>query len=317
MKKQLQKLMLSAAALTFSANVFAAVGGPDSYGYTFTDSNEPSGPVYSWIEIAPPAGGSGTLSTTLQCDDCHEAGIQLGFTFPFYGTYFDSITIASNGTIYFEDVYLGLSNICMPGTPGYSMTQFNFIAHLWNDLDPSSQGGIYYQSFGNYMVIEYYDIVPCCGTGDGDSWQIILYDNGNILFQYQELSNVGISGSNTIGIQNDPTTGLQYVCDATGNAPANGLAVLFERPAMTGVNSISAENMSIYPNPSNGIVTINCENMVNANIEVFNSLGEIVFQNQVTGNQSQVDLTEQPNGVYVIQVKSEGIISTKRVTLQH
>lgn len=232
MKKKLQLIF---AALTFAmaGTALATTGGPDTYGYTFKDSNEPNGPSYNWIEIATPEGGTGTHRTVVACDDCHEDSIALGFNFPFYGTNFNHITISSNGTIYFEDVYLGLSNSCIPGTPGYTMTQYNFIAHMWNDLDAGSQGGIYTKAFPNYFVIEYYNIVPCCGVGDGDTWQIILFKNGNILMQYKELSNVGIQGGFTIGIQNNPTTGLQYVCDATGTAPASGRSILFAHPSFS------------------------------------------------------------------------------------
>jgi hypothetical protein len=243
MKKTLLSSLLGAAALLSVTTSFAASGGPDSFGYTWKDSNEPGGPAYNWIEIATPAGGSGTLRTAVACDDCHEANIPLGFNFPYYGASMANISIGSNGVVYFENVYLGLSNSCMPGTPGYTMTQYNFIAHMWDDLAPNYQGGIYTQAFPNYYVIEYYDIVPCCATGDGDTWQVILFSNGNILMQYKELSNQGLQTDFTIGIQNNPTTGLQYRCDAAGIAPANGRAILFSPPTV----NCSAMQPNIFP----------------------------------------------------------------------
>jgi hypothetical protein len=233
MKKNLLTLFVAACGSLLSLTATAAAGGPDSFGYTFKDSNEPGGPVYNWIEIATPLGGGGTLRTALACDDCHEAAIPLGFDFPFYGTNFNQITMGSNGTVYFENVYLGLGNSCIPGTPGYTMAQYNFIAHLWDDLAPNYQGGVYTQAFPNYFVIEYSDIVPCCATGDGDSWQVILFKNGNILMQYKELSAQGLEGDLTVGIQNNPTTGLQYICDGTGTALASGRAILFSPPTFT------------------------------------------------------------------------------------
>lgn len=233
MRKTLLNSLLGAAALLSSGVSFAASGGPDGFGYTWKDSNEPGGPAYNWIEIATPAGGSGTLRTAIACDDCHEAGVSLGFNFPYYGTNFNTISMSSNGTVYFENVYLGLSNSCMPGTPGYTMMQYNFIAHMWDDLAPNYQGGVYTQAFPNYFVIEYYDIVPCCSAGDGDTWQVILFRNGNILMQYKELSNQGLQSDFTVGIQNDPATGLQYKCDAAGIPLANGRAILFSPPSFS------------------------------------------------------------------------------------
>lgn len=229
MKKNL--LVLFAALSTLGMN--AATGGPDTYGYTWIDSNEPNGPMYNWIEIATPAGGSGTYRSAINCDDCHEANIPLGFNFPYYGTNFNTVSIGSNGVVYFENVYVGLSNSCIPGTPSYTMSQYRFIAHLWDDLAPNYQGGIYTQAFPNYFVIEYYDIVPCCSAGDGDTWQVILFSNGNILMQYKELSNQGLQSDFTVGIQNNPTTGLQYKCDATGIALASNRAILFSPPTFS------------------------------------------------------------------------------------
>lgn len=238
MKKQLLSVLACFALLAPALSLRAATGGPDTYGYTWIDSNEPAGPVYNWIEIATPAGGSGTYRSAINCDDCHEANIPLGFNFPYYGTNFGAVSIGSNGVVYFENVYLGLSNSCMPGTPSYTMTQYNFIAHLWDDLAPNYQGGIYTQAFPNYFVIEYYNIVPCCATGDGDTWQVILFRNGNILMQYKELSNQGLQSDFTVGIQNNPTTGLQYKCDAAGIALASGRAILFSPPTFN-CNSVS------------------------------------------------------------------------------
>lgn len=238
MKKHLLSFLLATAALMSVSPAIAALGGPDSYGYTWKDSNEPGGPFFNWIEIATPEGGGGTYSSVLNCDDCHEAGISLGFNFPFYAGVYNQLSIGSNGTVYFENSYLGLSNNCLPGTPSYAMTQYNFIAHLWDDLDPSSQGGVYTQAFANYFVIEFYDIVPCCGMGDGDTWQIILFKNGNILIQYKELSNAGVNGSCVVGIQDSPTVGLEYICNGTGYSLTSDLAILFSPPTFS-CNSIS------------------------------------------------------------------------------
>ncbi|MBK8341492.1 MAG: hypothetical protein IPK99_16610 [Flavobacteriales bacterium] len=43
----------------------AALGGPDAYGYTWKDSNEPDGPIFNWIDIT----GTGTQVMGLADDN--------------------------------------------------------------------------------------------------------------------------------------------------------------------------------------------------------------------------------------------------------
>ncbi|HIE57188.1 MAG TPA: hypothetical protein EYP88_03005, partial [Anaerolineales bacterium] len=179
-------------------------GGPDPYGYTFTDSDEAGGPAFDWIEI------SGTGLDLGQSDDDYYWPIDLPFTFNFYGTDITQLAVGSNGTVYFEDAYMGFVNAPIPGSNNYGVNAF--IAGYWDDLNPSAGGAVYYETV-NYKgvdlaVVEWYQ-VPHYGTSDPVTYEVILFPNGSILLQYLDPSTEAGSGA-TVGIQGDTSTGLQY-----------------------------------------------------------------------------------------------------------
>ncbi|UCC63814.1 MAG: carboxypeptidase regulatory-like domain-containing protein, partial [Anaerolineae bacterium] len=205
-----------------------AEGGPDGFGYVFKDSNELDGPTYEWVEIAPPAGGSGTAVGLSGTDDGYFWPLDLPFAFNFYGTDYSQLAVASNGTVYFEDDYLGLSNTGIPGTNSYGV--YTFIAHFWDDLvvDP---GEVYYLLDDDRLIIEYYQLRAFGSYGDHGTWQVTLFQSGNILFQYQDttIGDYGDYGAlATVGIQGDVVTGLQYSYDTP--ALSDELAICFAYP---------------------------------------------------------------------------------------
>lgn len=181
---------------------------PDAFGYTCIDSNEADGPAFEWIDI------SGTGADMGLGDDSHFFPIDLPFDFDFYGMVTDTIAVGSNGTVYFEDVYLGFSNTGIPDSNSYGVD--SFIAVYWDDLNPDSAGAVYYEIVGEApfrKLIVQWDQVPNFGTSDPITAQAILFETtNNILVQYLDPSSEAGSGA-TEGIQGDPTTGLQYGYD--------------------------------------------------------------------------------------------------------
>jgi hypothetical protein len=81
--------------------------------------------------------------------------------------------------------------------------------------------------------------------------------------------------------------------------------------AATDVRTIERDRgISVFPNPSNGIFTIDVNAEIDA-IEIYNVLGEQVLTKTVNANQLQVDLSTQPAGVYFIQCISGNKIITR------
>jgi subtilisin family serine protease len=227
-------------------------GGPDAGDYIFVDSYDPNGPSFDWIEIGPPPpppppppfplpppGGAEPenepdetiIGTHLDLtDDSHYYAIELPFSFNFYGSSYNRVAVGSNGTIYFENEYLGFGNCCIPCNTTYDVKRF--IAVYWDDLNPNPIGydNVYYSIVGeapNRILVVQWERVRHFGSQDDRvTCQAQLFEGSNeILLLYKDPSSeAGLLA--TVGIQRDSETGLNYICSEPALEP--NLAVLFK-----------------------------------------------------------------------------------------
>lgn len=70
---------------------------------------------------------------------------------------------------------------------------------------------------------------------------------------------------------------------------------------------------AVYPNPTNGIVRIEANNI--RKISIFNSIGQQVFESPASGDAFEYDFGPQEAGVYLIIVETAQGSETKRVTV--
>lgn len=72
---------------------------------------------------------------------------------------------------------------------------------------------------------------------------------------------------------------------------------------LTGVTSIEEENsqIKIYPNPSQGIFSITCEN-INENYSVISSDGKLIQTGFINSNQFEIDLSKFGEGIYFLRI---------------
>ena len=175
-----------------------AVGGPDTFGYTYDDSVS-----YSWI--------SATTNSGLIGDDEFTGPINIGFNFPFYGITQSHLYLSTNGFITFGAGSRESYNEDIPN----GLSPNNVIAPFWSDLtvgSPDNAGAIYYSQGGSapnrYFVVEWRNVTKRYDTSSAFSFETILHENGDVIVQYQSLP---YSYSPTVGIENsDGGQGLQY-----------------------------------------------------------------------------------------------------------
>ncbi len=189
-------------------------GGPDDYGYTWTDSNEPGGPAFDWIDIS-------TTGTSVSLGDDDDATVALPFAFPFYGVDQNNLRIVSNGWIGFGGSSVAYSNT---GIPDASEPN-HMLAAYWDDLNPSDGGSIRYRDMGDGRFVVSWLGVPHYSTGGAYTFQAILYASGQIVYQYQTITH-GTPNSATVGIESaGGSDGLEVVQDAP--YVTNNLAIRF------------------------------------------------------------------------------------------
>ena len=89
-------------------------------------------------------------------------------------------------------------------------------------------------------------------------------------------------------------------------------------PANMGVEAAETDGMgmTVYPNPSGGVVTIGVEHPEGASLEVRDAVGRTVVRMERIGRETHLDLSLLPRGVYTVTLDSPGGIATRRLVLQ-
>jgi len=205
--------------------VVLGAGGPDSSGYRWIDSDEPGGPVFSFIDITQ----TGTEITGLS-DDSYRGPFPIGFEFPFYDTSYTEFYVQSNGVINFDLRYITLGNQPIPRVDGYN----NLLAWCWDDLHPQD-GHVYYEQIDNKLIIQFDNYGECCYPAGRVDAEVILDGNGTIVYQYDGFRGGFDTQNCTVGIENaGGTDGLEVAFNT--EYLHDGLALRFGRNTMlTGV----------------------------------------------------------------------------------
>ncbi len=186
-------------------------GGPDAFGYRWKDSDAPGGPAFDWIDIST----TGTVAIA-SGDDTNIGPFPIGFTFKYYGTDFTTFRVCANGFLSFTATTGPYNNLALPSTTA----PFNLLAPFWDDLNVTGGAAkVLYQVVGGALVVEWFQVphYDSGGTNPGGpyTFEIILYPNGKIVYQYLTLGTTRLNEC-TVGIQNAPA---RSACSASTTRP--------------------------------------------------------------------------------------------------
>ncbi len=104
-----------------------------------------------------------------------------------------------------------------------------------------------------------------------------------------------------------------------GNGNTSSLTVTFEvLPECTGLQDyLLSKAVKVSPNPSTGKFNINIEqNQSKTMLIVYNSVGEELLWRKTNITNETVDLSEQPSGIYFLQVIRNGAMTTMKLVVE-
>lgn len=80
---------------------------------------------------------------------------------------------------------------------------------------------------------------------------------------------------------------------------------------VTSVESVEANQTSVYPNPANNVINVTSVANMNS-IEVYTIAGQKVANYTVNGTQAAINVNNLSNGMYIMQIASENGVSAQK-----
>jgi hypothetical protein len=81
----------------------------------------------------------------------------------------------------------------------------------------------------------------------------------------------------------------------------------------TGLNTVTAKDISIYPNPVDASVNIHLPYNVSGTVQIINTLGQTVLQKHIASGNNAIDMRSYQHGLYTIKLELNGSIIFEKI----
>lgn len=219
-------------------------------------------------------------------------------------------------------------NVTKGATNPNSIVKFENITP-WNDVNKTGDVHIVGVSGEAAGELQKGDIIGVFNL-DGLCTGMAIYEGNNQPFAIavfgNDMTNAASDGMNESEpmiikvFSNGEVTEINPVYDVklpnhNGMFALNGLSMIIDlKLGSTGIGNDQASALRIYPNPSNGLFTIDGINN-SYKVVVMNAHGQVVY-NTDKMNSKTLDLTNQPTGVYFIRLIGTNQTITNKVVIQ-
>lgn len=167
--------------------------------------------------------------------------------------------------------------------------------------------------------------VKVVNMNTGDVLHTFTYEEPNTI--YQEIINLPEYGCYRVTLYNEAGNGIGDggfwgVKDKNNKTIISGTpsdnTFRYEFPfevtySGEGVESVEIlNNVNIYPNPASDLINVTAENLTKINI--YNSIGQLVYSQEVNANEVKVSTDSWTNGLYYINVETkDGFKSSQKI----
>lgn len=154
----------------------------------------------------------------------------------------------------------------------------------------------------------------------------------DIYFMYSETTVMQDSSkaaaNETININGEPYTTtnsegkatLSFQNPGTYTVEAAGETLALTVTDGTAIDEETIHNLAVFPNPANQSVSINAPYLSGSTIiKVLSITGKVFFENETCqwNGECSINISNWPNGVYMVQLINAGNISVRKVTVKH
>jgi hypothetical protein len=131
-----------------------------------------------------------------------------------------------------------------------------------------------------------------------------------------------VSTSNIIRILNDETvlqpwyaSVIHLINDGGTYSNGNALAIRMNM-GTSGLDNETATNVSVYPNPSSEVVTIE-SNMTEGSIQIMDLTGKVIANEMINGVSTSFNTSALTNGMYTVILTNGSTVETRKFIVQH
>ncbi len=204
----------------------------------------------------------------------------------------------------------GMNN-SVPEAYNHNMYRYNYVNDTWSIIPNMTL------PLRRYIACAVVNKKACL-YGGHDTLNVMTNDIK--LFDPSDTSLTTYAGVPTIGRRGTMFFSLNDVFYITAGLDTayNRIKETWKNVAFVGLKENEAQlNIKIYPNPVNDQLSINLNSQANAMIQLYNQLGELVWEERISTDKTEINTALFSDGLYLLFIKTHEGVHSKKLVIRH